>query len=37
MLRQDHNAPTKGGLSAQVYLGTDLVFTAVGRPTLAKA
>jgi N-methylhydantoinase A/oxoprolinase/acetone carboxylase beta subunit len=36
MMRQDHNAPTKGSLSEQAYLGTDLIFTAVGRPALAK-
>ncbi len=34
-LREDHYAPTKGGWDDQVYLGTELTFTAVGRPSLA--
>lgn len=34
--REDHYVPTRGGWNEQVYLGTDLTFTAVGRPTLAK-
>jgi len=34
--RQDQYAPTKGGWNDQVYLGTELTFTAVGRPSLAK-
>jgi N-methylhydantoinase A/oxoprolinase/acetone carboxylase beta subunit len=34
-LRVDQYAPTKGGWDDQVYLGTELTFTAVGRPSLA--
>jgi hypothetical protein len=34
--RQDQYAPTKGGWNDRVYLGTELTFTAVGRPSLAK-
>jgi N-methylhydantoinase A/oxoprolinase/acetone carboxylase beta subunit len=36
MVREDHRVPVKGGWSEQIYLSTDLVFTAVGRPTLAR-
>lgn len=36
MTREDQYVPTPGGWADQIYLGTDLTFTAVGRPTLAK-
>jgi len=37
MARVDQNAPTKSGWNECVYLGTELTFTAVGRPSLARA
>jgi N-methylhydantoinase A/oxoprolinase/acetone carboxylase beta subunit len=36
MTREDQYVPTQGGWDDQIYLGTELTFTAVGRPTLAK-
>jgi N-methylhydantoinase A/oxoprolinase/acetone carboxylase beta subunit len=35
--RVDQNVPTKGGGNECVYLGTELTFTAVGRPSLAQS
>lgn len=37
MARVDQNVPIGGGGTECVYLGTELVFTAVGRPSLARA
>jgi N-methylhydantoinase A/oxoprolinase/acetone carboxylase beta subunit len=36
MIRVDQNAPTQGGWGEPIYLGTELTFTAVGRPSLAQ-
>ena len=36
MIRVDQNVPTGDGWGEQVYLGTELTFTAVGRPSLAR-
>jgi N-methylhydantoinase A/oxoprolinase/acetone carboxylase beta subunit len=36
VVREDRTAPVKGGWGSEIYLGTELVFTAVGRPSLAK-
>jgi N-methylhydantoinase A/oxoprolinase/acetone carboxylase beta subunit len=33
MARVDHTAPVAAGWGQQLYLGTELVFTAVGRPS----
>jgi N-methylhydantoinase A/oxoprolinase/acetone carboxylase beta subunit len=35
--REDQYALAKGGWNDQVYLGTELTFTAVGRPSLARS
>jgi N-methylhydantoinase A/oxoprolinase/acetone carboxylase beta subunit len=37
MAREDQYAQAKGGWNDQVYLGTELTFTAAGRPSLARA
>jgi hypothetical protein len=37
MVRLDHNVPTGDGWNEPVYLGTELTFTAVGRPSLARS
>lgn len=34
MTRQDHYAPTRGSAGSEIYLGTELTFTAVGRPSI---
>jgi N-methylhydantoinase A/oxoprolinase/acetone carboxylase beta subunit len=34
MTRQDRTAPVKGGWGSEIYLSTELIFTAVGRPSL---
>ena len=34
VVRHDRRAPVKGGWGAEIYLGTDMFFTAVGRPGL---
>jgi len=36
MVRVDQNVPTQGGWNECIYLGTELTFTAVGRPSLAQ-
>ena len=36
MERVDNTAPVRGGWAERIYLGTDLTFTAVGRPRLAE-
>jgi len=36
MSRRDREAPVAGGWGQRVYLGTELTFTAVGRPSLAR-
>jgi N-methylhydantoinase A/oxoprolinase/acetone carboxylase beta subunit len=36
VVRRDRTVPVKGGWGDEIYLGTDLVFTAVGRPSLAR-
>jgi N-methylhydantoinase A/oxoprolinase/acetone carboxylase beta subunit len=36
MERKDHRAPTARGGGEDVYLGTELTFTAVGRPSMAR-
>jgi len=36
LARQDRTAPVKGGWGSEIYLDTELVFTAVGRPSLAR-
>jgi N-methylhydantoinase A/oxoprolinase/acetone carboxylase beta subunit len=36
MARRDHRAPTARGGGEEVYLGTELTFTAAGRPSLAR-
>ncbi|MFB0533992.1 MAG: hypothetical protein ACETWR_03305, partial [Anaerolineae bacterium] len=36
MIRVDRGAPVAGGWGQQVYLGTELTFTAVGRPSPAQ-
>jgi hypothetical protein len=36
VMRQDHRVPVRGGWAEEIYLGTELVFTAVGRPSLAR-
>ncbi|OQY17454.1 MAG: hypothetical protein B6I35_14560 [Anaerolineaceae bacterium 4572_32.2] len=35
--RVDRNAPVRMGWGAEIYLGTDLTFTAVGRPSPARS
>ena len=35
MLRQDQTAPVRGGWGSEIFLETELTFTAVGRPALA--
>jgi len=35
--RVDRNAPVRMGWGADIYLGTDLTFTAVGRPSPARS
>ncbi len=35
MVRVDQVAPVRGGWGKHIYLGTELTFTAVGRPSLA--
>jgi hypothetical protein len=35
LVRQDRTAPVRGGWGSEIYLDTELVFTAVGRPSLA--
>ena len=34
MQRLDHSAPVQEAFGGELYLGTDLIFTAVGRPSL---
>ena len=34
VVRHDSRAPIKGGWGAEIYLGTELIFTAVGRPSV---
>jgi N-methylhydantoinase A/oxoprolinase/acetone carboxylase beta subunit len=34
LVRVDRSAPVKGGWGSEIYLGTELTFTAVGRPGL---
>jgi N-methylhydantoinase A/oxoprolinase/acetone carboxylase beta subunit len=34
VVRHDRRARVKGGWGEEIYLGTDLIFTAVGRPSL---
>jgi len=36
MIREDKSAPMRGGWGQEIFLGTELVFTAVGRPSLAR-
>jgi len=36
MVRLDRDAPVAAGWGQRVYLGTELTFTAVGRPSLAR-
>jgi hypothetical protein len=36
VVRKDRTAPVKGGWGSEIYLGTELTFTAVGRPSLAR-
>ena len=36
MTREDKRAPIRGGWGQEIFLGTELVFTAVGRPSLAR-
>jgi hypothetical protein len=36
MTRLDREAPVSAGWGEQIYLGTELVFTAVGRPSPAE-
>ena len=36
MRRQDHIARVAGALDGEVYLGTELFFTAAGRPSPAR-
>jgi hypothetical protein len=36
VMRQDLSAPVKGGWGSEIYLRTELTFTAVGRPSLAR-
>ncbi len=35
-VRKDLSAPVKGGWGGEIYLRTELTFTAVGRPSLAR-
>jgi hypothetical protein len=35
VVREDHTAPVKGGWGSEIHLHTELLFTAVGRPSLA--
>ena len=35
MTRQDRIVPVRAGWEDQVFLGTELIFSAVGRPSLA--
>jgi len=37
VLRQDRTGPVGGGWGRRIYLGTELVFTAVGRPDVESA
>jgi N-methylhydantoinase A/oxoprolinase/acetone carboxylase beta subunit len=36
MVREDRTAPVKGGWGSEIYLSTELLFTAVGRPSIAR-
>ena len=36
LTRQDRMAPVKGGWGSEIHLSTELTFTAVGRPSLAR-
>jgi hypothetical protein len=36
VVREDRTAPVKGGWGSEIYLGTELTFTAMGRPSLAR-
>jgi N-methylhydantoinase A/oxoprolinase/acetone carboxylase beta subunit len=36
MVRHDSSAPVRAGWGQELFLGTELVFTAVGRPSLAR-
>jgi N-methylhydantoinase A/oxoprolinase/acetone carboxylase beta subunit len=36
MARKDHTAPVKGGWGSEIFLNSELNFTAVGRPSLAQ-
>ncbi len=36
MARKDRVAPVKGGWGSEIFLSTELTFTAVGRPSLAQ-
>ncbi len=36
MVRQDKRAPVRGGWGQDIFLETELTFTAVGRPSLAR-
>ncbi len=36
MTRQDHWAPIGIGINQEIYLGTELLFTAAGRPSPAR-
>jgi hypothetical protein len=36
MVREDHSAPVKGGWGQEIHLHTELIFTAAGRPSLAR-
>jgi len=35
MVRRDNTVPAKAGWGDKLYLGTELIFTAVGRPSPA--
>jgi hypothetical protein len=36
MARHDSSAPVRAGWGQELFLGTELVFTAMGRPSLAR-
>jgi len=36
LVRQDQRASVKGGWGSEIYLSTEMTFTAVGRPSLAR-
>jgi N-methylhydantoinase A/oxoprolinase/acetone carboxylase beta subunit len=36
MTRKDRTAPVKGGWGSEIFLSTELTFTAAGRPSLAR-